>query len=150
MKLTRNRIEVAGIRRFGMVAACVVVGVATCASALALRMEVRSGAAAQPVNHANKADGSDEVTYPVLVYQTQPVYPAQAKADKNTLNGSCVVAMTVDEEGVPTDLHIVKSLRTDYDQSALEAVREWRYKPAQKNGQPIAAEIKIEIHFEIN
>ena len=149
MKLTSRRVEIAGTRRIAIVAACVMVGVATCASALALRMEVRSGAAAQPVNNANKTDGPDEITYPVLVYQTQPVYPAQAKADKNTLNGSCVVSMTVDEEGVPTDLHIVKSLRADYDQSALDAVREWRFKPAQKNGRPVVTEIKTEIHFEI-
>jgi TonB family protein len=148
MKLTRRRVEVAGIRRIAMVAACVVVGVATCASALALRMEVRSGSAAQPANNANKTDSPDEVTYPVLVYQKHPVYPAQAKADKNMLNGSCVIAMTIDEEGMPTDLHIVKSLRADYDQSALDAVHEWRFKPAQKNGQPVAVEMKTEIHFE--
>ncbi len=148
MKLTGRRIEIAGIRRIAMIAACVLVGTATCVSALALRMEVRSGAAA-PANHANKADGPDEVTHPVLVYQKEPVYPAQAKADKNTLDGSCGVGMTGDEEGMPTDLHIVKSLRADYDQSALDAVREWRFKPAQKNGQPIATEIKTEIHFEI-
>jgi TonB family protein len=148
MKLTRGQVEVAGMRRILMVAACLVVGVATCASALALRMEVRSGTAAQPANHANKSDGTDEITHPVLVYQKQPVYPAQAKADKNMLNGSCVIGLTVDEEGMPIDPHIVKSLRADYDQSALEAVREWRFKPAQKNGQPVAVELKTEIHFE--
>ncbi len=148
MKLTRKRVEVAGMRRIAMVAACVVVGVATCASALALRLEVRSSFVAQPPNHPNKSDDPEEFTNAVLVYQKDPVYPAQAKADKNMLNGSCVIGMTIDEEGMPTDLHLVKSLRADYDQSALEAVREWRFKPAQKNGQPVAVEVKTEVYFD--
>ena len=150
MKLTSKRVEIAGTRRIAIVVACVLLGVATCASALALRMEVRSAAAAQPVNNANKTEGPDEITKPELVYRRDPVHPAKALADKNTLNGSCVVAMTIDEEGVPTDLHIVKSLRADYDQSALEAVREWRFKPAQKNGKPVVTNVKTEIHFEIH
>ena len=150
MKLTSKRAEIAGTRRIAIVVACVMLGVATCASALALRMEVQSGAAAQPANHANKTGGPDEFTNPKLIYDKDPVHPAKAMADKKTLNGTCVVAMTIDEEGVPTDLHIVKSLRADYDQSALEAVREWRFKPAQRNGKPVATNVKTEIHFEIH
>jgi TonB family protein len=149
MKLTTKRTEITGSRRIAILAACVVVGVATCASALALRMEVRSGVTAQPVNHADQANGSDELTMPVLVYKKSPVYPAQAKEDKNTLNGSCVLSITVDEDGIPNDVQVVKSLRADYDQSAIEAVREWRFKPAQRNGQPVAMEIKTEVHFAI-
>ena len=40
MNLTEKRVEIRGTRRFAMAAACVVVGLATRASALALRMEV--------------------------------------------------------------------------------------------------------------
>ena len=47
MNLTKRRVNVGGVRRLGIVAACVVVGFATCASALALRMEVSAPVSAE-------------------------------------------------------------------------------------------------------
>jgi hypothetical protein len=61
MKLTQGRVEIRGARQFAMAAVCVVVGLATCASALALRMDV----AAPPVAaSAPQSESSARMTVP--------------------------------------------------------------------------------------
>lgn len=147
MNLMMKRRETRGVLRVGFAAACVVVGLATCGSALALRLEVKE-AVKSPADHGGTSESKDFVA-PILIYKKQPVYPVQARAEKNTLDGACVVGMTVGKDGVPSELHIVKSLRDDYDSSALEAVREWRFSPALRAGAPVVVETKIEIRFQI-
>ena len=81
--------------------------------------------------------------------QVMPKYPAEARAKHNTLNGACVLGVTINKEGVPTDIHVVKSLRKDYDESALTAVRQWRWKPVRLNGKPVAVETKVTLTYKI-
>ena len=82
-----------------------------------------------------------------ILYRKAPVYPAEAK--KNPVNGSVVLQATITEDGMPEDVHVVKSLRMDYDQSAMDAVRQWRFSPAKKDGAPIEVQTHISIHYEI-
>lgn len=50
------------------------------------------------------------------------------------LHGSVLVALIVDEQGVPTRLHVLESAGDLLDQAVLEAMRDWRYEPARKDG----------------
>lgn len=61
--------------------------------------------------------------------------------------GSVTIALVVSSKGVPRDLRVVKGLDQDVDQSALEAVEQWRFAPAQKDGKPVAVRITLEITF---
>jgi TonB family protein len=81
------------------------------------------------------------------VYKKNPVYPARAKADKDTLDGPVVLAVTVNEDGVPTEVHVMKSLRPDYDESALEAVQKWRWHPYLLNGNPVAVDTTVTVNY---
>ena len=49
--------------------------------------------------------------------------------------------------GEPKDVHVVKSLEKDVDQSAVDAVQKWRFEPARKDGQPVAVKVSVEIRF---
>ncbi|WP_423201799.1 energy transducer TonB [Edaphobacter modestus] len=51
------------------------------------------------------------------------------------MNGSCHVGLTVDEQAVPKDVHIVKNFRANYDLNAIEAVRKYQFKPALSDGR---------------
>jgi TonB family protein len=84
-----------------------------------------------------------------LEKQVQPKYPAKARKDHNTVDGACVLGLIINEKGVPTEIHVVKSLRKDYDESALTAVRQWRWKPVLLKGKPVAVETKVEIAYRI-
>lgn len=84
-----------------------------------------------------------------LLSQVSPIYPAEAKATHNTVNGTCILGVVINSQGVPENIHVVRSLRKDYDESALTAVRQWRWKPYEVNGMPVAVETKLNITFQI-
>jgi TonB family protein len=147
MRLSEGRAELQGVRRFAMTAACGMVGLVTCASALGLRMEVPAPATAVVAQDAGPA----RLTIPVqkwdAVYKRPPVYPQEAKAKKDTLNGPVVLDIVVDEAGVPSDVRVKKGLRSDYDESALAAVKEWRWNPYLVNGRPVTVNTTVTVNY---
>jgi len=147
MRLSEGRAELGGVRRFATAAVCGVVGLATCASALALRVEVSGPVATSTAQVAGSATLTVPALKMVAVYKRPPVYPTEAKAKKDTLNGPVVLAVTVNEDGVPTDVHVKKSLRADYDESALAAVKEWRWNPYLLNGNPVAVDTTVTVNY---
>jgi TonB family protein len=78
-----------------------------------------------------------------------PKYPEEARAQHNTLNGVTTLGLIVNERGLPTDIHVVKSLRKDYDESALIAVRQWRWKPFLLNGIPVPVKTTVNITYSL-
>jgi TonB family protein len=81
--------------------------------------------------------------------QVSPKYPEQARATHNTMNGTCILGLNINDDGVPSNVHVVKSLRKDYDESALTAVRQWRWKPYQVDGKPVAVETQVKITYRM-
>ena len=79
-----------------------------------------------------------------LIHQVTPVYPAQAKLAQ--INGTVVLQAVVGKDGSVTK---VKALRGPpiLIESALQAVRQWRYKPFAVNGEPAEADIEISLKF---
>ncbi len=149
MNLTVKRREMKAMMRLAVGVACAVLGVAACGTAMALRLEVKAAAAKArdsqaPAKHAEvpPAEMAGEV-----ISRVAPVYPAKAKADKDTVDGPVVIGITVDKDGVPRDLHLVKSLRADYDESALTSVKAWRYRPYLLNGEPVAVDTSVTITY---
>jgi len=66
------------------------------------------------------------VKYVKILHKQPPVYPVQAKASGNTINGTVLLDVVVGINGEPENIRVKKSLREDYDKSAIEAVRNWR------------------------
>lgn len=151
MTLLRKPVEMKKVRQLVSVAACAAMAMAACGSALALRMNVVDGAAAAaaPAStmNADQAKKDAKVTPVHLVNRVPPVYPAEAK--KHPIDGSVVLEVTINQEGVPTKVVVIKSLRADYDQSALDAVRQWRFSPEMQDGAPTAVETHINIHYSM-
>ena len=58
---------------------------------------------------------------------------------------TAVVAMIVDEKGVPTGLKIMKSAGTAVDRNVLAAVAQYRFKPGTLNNQPTAIPVNLEV-----
>jgi protein TonB len=55
--------------------------------------------------------------------------------------------MIVDINGKPQALRVSRSGGKEFDHSALDAVRGWRFKPAICNGEPMPARINVEVRF---
>jgi len=58
-----------------------------------------------------------------------------------------IIALVVNSKGLPQAPHILRSLDKDLDQSALDAVQQWRFAPAQKDGKAVAVRISLQIQF---
>jgi len=86
-------------------------------------------------------------TLPVPIYKPEPAYTEAARLAK--INGSVTLKMTVGADGVPTDIRVIKSLDPGLDQSALDTVGQWRFRPATENGEPVAFETNIEVSFKL-
>jgi len=54
-----------------------------------------------------------------------------------------------DVDGMAKDIKVVKSLGYGLDEKAVEAVRKWRFEPAEKDGRPVAVQVNIEVSFRL-
>jgi TonB family protein len=84
------------------------------------------------------------VTPPRVIKQVNPHYPNDRGV---RAVGSVIIGLIVSSKGLPQDPHILKSLDKDLDQSAVDAVKEWRFTPAQKDGKAIAVRVSLQIEF---
>jgi periplasmic protein TonB len=84
------------------------------------------------------------VTAAAIITQTRPVYPALARQAR--IQGNVVLHAIIDKEGKVAQLEIVSG-HPLLVQSALDAVKQWRYKPTQLNGDPVEVDTTITVTF---
>jgi TonB family protein len=84
---------------------------------------------------------------PVVIQSADPEFSDEARRAK--FQGIVIVSTLVTEEGLPTDIRIEKPLGHGLDEKAVQCVRKFRFKPAMKNGEPVAARATIEINFRL-
>lgn len=86
-------------------------------------------------------------TQPVLIRQVQPEYTDEARAAR--VQGTVVLRLEIDPAGkvAHTGIRVVRSLGLGLDEKAIEAVQQWTFKPATKNGVPISTPATIEVNF---
>ncbi|HVJ07653.1 MAG TPA: energy transducer TonB [Acidisarcina sp.] len=87
------------------------------------------------------------VSAPSLIYSVDPEFSDEARRAK--YQGICIVSMIVDAQGNPQHIRISRPLGMGLDQKALDAVRQYRFKPAYFQGHPVPVEISIEVNFRI-
>jgi TonB family protein len=87
-----------------------------------------------------------DVTAPVLKFAPDPEFPKSAQVPAGA-NMVCVIGLIVDRDGMPQDVHVVRSAGKDFDASAMRAVQQYKFKPALRFGSPVAVAIKVEVNF---
>jgi len=87
------------------------------------------------------------VSAPVPVYRPEPEYSEEARKAK--WQGAVLLQLVVDENGVPQDIKVIRSLGLGLDQKAIEAVQKWRFKPGQKDGKAVPVSANIEVNFRL-
>jgi protein TonB len=86
------------------------------------------------------------ISPPRVVHQVAPKPDSGEKGFR--ISGTVLVALVVSSKGVPVNVHIARSVDKDIDQSAIDAVKEWRFEPARKDGKPVAVKVTVEIRFQ--
>ena len=87
------------------------------------------------------------VTPPQPIFTPDPDYPLALRNGKHTIQGICVLGLTVDEQGAVRDVHVTRSLDKRLDQNAVDAVKQWKFKPAVKDGKPVAVSTSVQVDF---
>jgi len=94
------------------------------------------------------ADGPEFDVRPVPVKTPPPEYPTALK--REGISGVVAVRVIIDETGAVAECSVSKSSNPEFNQPALEAVKKWKFKPAQKDGAPVKAKLLIPIQFQID
>ena len=81
-----------------------------------------------------------------LVKRVQPAYPHLAQAAR--IGGMVVLSATISRDGTIENLHVISG-HPMLVGAAVEAVRQWRYRPYLLNGQPVEVETQIMVNFTI-
>jgi TonB family protein len=87
------------------------------------------------------------VSNPVALSKPEPKYTKEARQAK--IEGSVLLSLVVDENGVARNIKVVQSLDPGLDQAAIDSVRQWRFKPGQKDGSPVAVMVQIQVTFRL-
>jgi TonB family protein len=83
-----------------------------------------------------------------LTTKVQPVYPVTAKQAR--VQGTVELEATISKEGIPLELRVIASPSDDLSESALDAVRQWRYRPTLLNGQPVEIVTDVMVNYTLS
>jgi TonB family protein len=87
------------------------------------------------------------VSAPRALETPDPEYSEEARKAK--YQGTCVLWLIVGPDGKPRDIKVARALGMGLDQKAIEAVRNWKFEPAMKDGKPVAVQINVEVNFRL-
>jgi protein TonB len=84
---------------------------------------------------------------PVPVKTPPPEYPFNLK--REGVSGVVAVSIVLDETGAVASATVSKSSNPAFEAPALEAIKKWKFKPAQKDGSPVKMKLTIPLRFNI-
>ena len=150
MNLTGKHKEMRAVCRVALVIACAALGLATCGSALALGTHAD---AASPVNDSSSSKAPKQLTVSAakmsgnLLNKAVPIYPPDAKKAK--IQGKVVLSVVISKAGNVENIRVLSGPQ-ELQQSAIDAVRQWIYKPYLLNGDAVEVKTTINIIYSLN
>jgi TonB family protein len=92
--------------------------------------------------------GRDGIGEPVCIYCPNPAYTEEAR--KARYQGIVVLEITILPDGRTTDVRVIRGLGMGLDESALQTVRTWRFKPLiGPGGRPVPVQTPVEVAFHL-
>ena len=87
------------------------------------------------------------VTMPVQLVKVNPLYSPDGLRAK--AQGTVILECVIRPDGSVTDFKVIKSLGFGLDEEAIKAVKQWRFVPARRRGEPVAVFATCEIEFNL-
>ena len=86
-------------------------------------------------------------TQPLAVDTPPPEYPAQLACDD--IGGTVGLIMEIGVDGSPVNIRVENSSgQPALDQSAMDTVRTWTFRPATRNGKPVTTDLRVPVTFD--
>ncbi|PYX65739.1 MAG: hypothetical protein DMG74_07385 [Acidobacteria bacterium] len=89
---------------------------------------------------------SQGVSQGLLIKKVQPSYPAQALAMR--MQGAVQLQATINKDGSVSNLKVLSG-EAILSRAAMDAVRQWKYKPYFLNGEPVEIQTQIVVNFKL-
>ena len=106
---------------------------------------------APPSRGTGSADGpiylGAGITPPVKLVFPQPRYTEEARQAR--IQGTVILQAVIDREGGVGEVQVIKGLPLGLDQSAIDTVQGWKFKPALKGDEPVAVYLNLMINFSL-
>lgn len=99
-----------------------------------------------PAGKEAEADGSNHP--PVPIHVVKPTYPESLRL--TGIAGEAIVQFVVDDMGQVTAPEITKASHPLFGDRALEAVRQWRFRPGKRDGQNVSARMQVPLIFNLS
>ena len=90
---------------------------------------------------------SGNITPPIKIFHPQPQYTEDARRAR--IQGVVILEATINRKGEVVDIRILKGLPMGLDQSAVETTKQWKFKPATQNGEPVAVFFNLLVNFSL-
>jgi TonB family protein len=87
------------------------------------------------------------VTPPAVLTKFDPVYTDGALSAGTS--GDVLLSVVVGANGLPEDIQVIGSLDPGLDQSAVQAVTKWRFRPGSKDGSPVGVQALVDLSFRV-
>ena len=87
------------------------------------------------------------VSAPIPIFQPDPDYSDEARKAK--YQGTVVLQVVVGADGRVYNPSVARSLGMGLDEKAVERVKEWKFKPATKDGKAVAVSVAVEVSFNL-
>lgn len=95
---------------------------------------------------------ADDITPPRLVTRVNPTYPAAAREKR--IEGLVILVLAIDDKGNVTGVSVKEGIEGEegksLEQAATEAVKQWKWEPAQKGGKPVSTNYTVTIKFKLS
>jgi TonB family protein len=91
--------------------------------------------------------GVGGVSQPIPIFTPEAEFSDEARRQK--YQGVCMISVIIDAQGNPQNPRVVRALGMGLDEKALEAVLKYRFKPAKKDGKPVAVRISVMVNFRL-
>ena len=84
---------------------------------------------------------------PVPIHTPDPSFDQAARSLRHP--GTVLVYLRVDTQGKPYDVYVLRPTGLGLDEKAIEAVNQYKFKPATRDGTPVPVEMNVEVNFQI-
>jgi TonB family protein len=88
------------------------------------------------------------VAAPEVIHSVEPEFTEDAR--RANFQGSVSIKLIVDSQGNPQNVQLVHHLGMGLDEKAIDAVRQYKFKPAMYQGHPVSVQIVIEMNFHLH
>lgn len=92
-------------------------------------------------------DLSDGIQPPKLIHVVEPEF--DPKSEEAFTSGVVRIQLIVNAEGVVRDPKVVSGINERQDQKAIEAVKQWRFKPGIRENKPVSVRVTVEVNFHL-